>query len=231
MLEVRQLSKRYGDKLALDDVSVKVEPGKIVGLLGVNGAGKSTLMKIITGLEHQDSGFVYVDEQKQMGDKPPHLGYMIEDPSFYPHLSGYDNLRCLSYFYNDLPAGRIDEVLKTVGLWEAKKKEYHSYSLGMKKRLYFALAILSDPKILILDEPFNGIDPVSVAFFEKILKGYKEAGKMILISSHEIRELQSFIDEAVILDKGKIVYDETVKTGDDLFSIFLSHVSQGGEAQ
>jgi ABC-2 type transport system ATP-binding protein len=101
----------------------------------------------------------------------------------------------------------------------------------MKKRLYFALAILSDPKILILDEPFNGIDPVSVAFFEKILKGYKEAGKMILISSHEIRELQSFIDEAVILDKGKIVYDETVKAGDDLFSIFLSHVSQGGEAQ
>lgn len=222
MLKINEISKSYGSKIVVDKASFQVPDGKICALLGLNGAGKSTIMKIICNLAFADSGSVELDGK---------IGFMIESPSFYGDLTGKNNLRALSLLYDNIPNERIDEVLKICGLYSHKDILVKKYSLGMKQRLYFAYAILNKPRLLVLDEPFNGIDPVSVNLFKQIILDCAKTGTSVLISGHMISEIQSISDCAVIIDNGKIIYEDYEVKDKNLTEIFLSLVSWSGVAQ
>lgn len=226
MLEIKGLSKSFGKKHVLDDLSFSLQPGKIYGLVGVNGAGKSTLMKIMVGLAFPDSGEVLLDGKPLLESSCP-IGFTIEEPCFYPNLSGRDNLLLIAELCGGKAKERVDRALSEVGLSQRGKDAYKTYSLGMKQRLYFALSLLNDPWVLILDEPFSGVDPLTTVAFEKILKGYAEKGAYILVSSHDIRELQYLADGAFIMKGGKIAYQTENAKNEDLFKEFLR--SEGGE--
>lgn len=231
MLKINEISKIYGSKTVVDKASFQVPDGKICALLGLNGAGKSTIMKIICNLAFADSGSIEFDGKKYIDNREGKIGFMIESPSFYGDLTGKNNLRALSLLYDNIPNERIDEVLKICGLYSHKDILVKKYSLGMKQRLYFAYAILNKPKLLVLDEPFNGIDPVSVNLFKQLILDCVKTGASVLISGHMISEIQSISDCAVIIDNGKIIYEDYEVKDKNLTEIFLSLVSWSGAAQ
>lgn len=234
ILNIEKLFKNYGKKEALHDVSLIVERGSICGLLGLNGAGKSTLMKIVCNLSNLTSGTV-----KIMGKNISDIEYcnnitgcMIESPAFYPNLTGKQNLQAFSYLYKDnFSYNYLNELLTSVGLGNQRDIPIRKYSLGMKQRLHFALALLNRPKLLILDEPFNGIDPIAVKNMRELILKESEKGTAILISSHCIPEMQNICNQVYILDKGKVVYNDKCRKETTLEKIFLSFVSEGGQAQ
>ena len=163
-----------------------------------------------------------------MGEKADgDCGFMIEEPSFYPHLSGFDNLVIIASLFPKSRKPDINWALSQVGLLKRGKDRYSTYSLGMRQRLHFALAIMSKPSSLVLDEPFNGVDPITVMVFEKLIRQMAESGAAVLVSSHEIRELQSFVDSAYMIDRGRIVYSTSDPKGDDLFARFVEFASPG----
>jgi ABC-type multidrug transport system ATPase subunit len=229
MITIRNLCKSYSH-VVLNNISFSIQDGTICGLFGVNGAGKSTLMKIITSLEEADSGEVFWNGEKIQPGKPI-IGSMIESPCFLPGLSGRENLCLLARLAGDCPEKDVLTALTAVGLEKQKDVAYRRYSLGMKQRLYFAFAIMRKPKLLILDEPFNGIDPIALDLFEKIIQGFAQSGAVVLISSHEIRELQALVNQAIFLDQGKIIYENQDAQKIDIFQEFLSRVHSSGEAQ
>lgn len=231
MLKINELSKKYGEKQILNKVSFSIPDGKICALLGLNGAGKSTLMKIICNLAFADSGFVEFDGKRIVDNKDGNIGFMIETPCFYRELTGKQNLVALSFLYDDISAAQIDEALSLVGLISQKDIAVKKYSLGMKQRLYFAYAILNKPKLIVLDEPFNGIDPVSVHLFQELISELAQKGCTILVSGHTIPYIQSISDCAVLLDHGKVIYKDEDIRSKDLTKIFLSLVVATGEAQ
>ena len=232
MLEIININKKYGKKRVLNDVSFKVESGTVCGLLGLNGAGKSTLMKIISSLAFKDTGDILYDGVSYKKDtNKVSLGYMIESPSFYNALSGKTNLKILSELYNNITQERVDEVLNYVGLNDVKDVLVSKYSLGMKQRLYFAYSMLNNPQILILDEPFNGVDPVTSRLFKDIIKKIAKKGCTIIVSSHVISDIQEICDKVVIIDKGSIVYDSEIQNNQNIEKLFLSKVSMDGLAQ
>lgn len=232
MLEIKNISKKFGKKTVLKDVSFTVKDGSVCGLLGLNGAGKSTLMKIICKIVFADSGDAIVSGKSiREADSNKNLGFMIESPAFYKELSGRKNLKLLSTFYPDLLEEDISAALKKAGIVDSADIAVKNYSLGMKQRLYFAFALLNKPKVLILDEPFNGIDPVIIRLFENNIKALAAEGCTILISGHIISELQNICDSVVIIDKGTVRYSGDYSKGDDLTELFLSYVSENGDAQ
>lgn len=225
MLELNHICKTYrGKPSVLSDVTFSVEEGKICGLLGVNGAGKSTLMKIMTGIEQADSGSFSCDGKPFAFGTYPRIGAMIESPAFYPNMTGLQNLKLLADLSGDCSEEQILQALKRVGMERQMNLLVRKYSMGMKQRLYLASALMRDIDVLILDEPFNGIDPVALFALENIIKEFAAQGKTVLISSHEIREIQSLVDTAVILNHGKIVYQCEDVSKTDLFSTFISVV-------
>lgn len=232
MLEIRGIRKSYGKNQVLKGVDLTVEKGRICGLLGLNGEGKSTLMKIICGLAFADTGEVFVCGRKtQRGDAPQNVGAMIEEPAFYGSLTGRQNLEYFASLCSDVPADRVEKVLKVVGIGAKADSPYKTYSLGMKRRLYFAFALLKSPDVLILDEPFNGVDPVSVRLFEDVIKAMAEAGCAVLVSGHIIAELKNVCDCAAILDGGVVkAYFDSLE-GIDLNEEFLSLVSHSGDVR
>ena len=188
-------------------------------------------MKIMVGLDHLDSGSISYDGIDLKNKEKLNIGFMIEEPVFYQHLSGYENLSLIAGLYPSFNKENISWALKAVGLEKRAKDKYKTYSLGMKQRLYFALSILNKPDILILDEPFNGVDPVTVIVFERLLKEFSANGSTILISSHEIRELQSFCDEIFIISSGTIGFETKTPKDIDLFSKFEEISSSTGEVE
>lgn len=234
MLEIKNISKSYGKKKVLDDVSFNIDGGRICGLLGLNGAGKSTLLKIICSLVFADAGEVFVLGRKLDNDdkaNAPSIGFMIENPAFYSSLTARQNLNALSKLYPDIKKERIEHVLRLTGIFNQADVQVKKFSLGMKQRLYFAYALLNMPKLLILDEPFNGIDPVSIKLFKDIIRALAEAGCTVVISGHVISELQSICDSAVIIDNGKILCTIDDISGISLEEKFLSLVSGSGDTQ
>jgi ABC-type multidrug transport system ATPase subunit len=229
MLEIKDISKQYSQKV-LNGVSFCVKKGSVCGLFGPNGAGKSTLMKIITGLELPSSGEILWEGEK-VSLRRPLIGSMIESPCFLPGLSGFENLRLLARLSGSCTEEDVLSAISRVGLFSKKALPYKKYSLGMRQRLYFAFAIMRKPSLLVLDEPFSGIDPIALNLFEKLIRGFSSQGVAILISSHEIRELQTLVDKAIFLDKGKIVYETEEAQKADLFKEFLARVDLSGEAQ
>lgn len=194
---VEHVSKAFGKEKVLKDVNLKIPPGMIYGVVGNNGSGKTVLMKCICGFMRPDKGIIYVNG-KQVGkdcDFPDSLGIIIETPGFLPTLSGYHNLKILASLKGRIGKNEIRETLNRVGLSPTMKKPVSKYSLGMRQRLGIAQAIMEDPSVLILDEPFNGLDKAGVAHMRELLKGLKAQGKAIMLASHNAQDIEQLCDD------------------------------------
>lgn len=198
----------------LRNIQLKVPNGSIYGLLGKNGAGKTTTIRLILGLLRNQQGSIYIhgqDLNKHRISILKNVGSLVESPSFYGHLSAKDNLRILQKLYQCSPS-RIEEVLKIVGLSDVGNKKVNHYSLGMKQRLSIGFALLHEPKLLILDEPTNGLDPNGIVEMRNLLKQInQEYDTTILISSHLLSEIERIITDLAVIDNGKIIYQGTLK--------------------
>ena len=182
IIQTHNLSKEYKNFKALKNVSINVEEGKVYGLLGPNGAGKSTLLKLITQVIRPSSGEIIYKDHKINQIDLAEIGSIIESPAIYPNLTAFENLRVLTTLLN-INEGRIDEVLATVNLTNTGSKLAREFSLGMKQRLGIAMALINDPKLLILDEPTNGLDPMGIAELRELIKSFTNDGITVLILS------------------------------------------------
>ncbi len=214
-LSTRGLRKSYGSRLALDGLDLSVPSGVVYGFLGPNGAGKTTTMRLLTGLLHPDAGDIELLGQPfGRGDRRRlfEVGALIESPSFYPYLSGRANLRALAASGAPVPKGRVEELLELVGLGERARDKLSGYSLGMKQRLGIACALLSDPKLLLLDEPANGLDPAGIVAMRETLRRLAASGKTVFVSSHLLAEVQVLADVVGIIARGRIVREGQLET-------------------
>ena len=209
VLEVKNLTKKFGKRVILDQVSVTLEEGEVVGLVGPNGAGKSTFIKSILGLYNIDEGDVKIcgfDVYKQHRDALSKVGCIVENPDMYQNISGRKNLKICALM-NDLPKNTdIDSVVHLVRMESRIDDKVKTYSLGMKQRLGLASALLNHPKLLILDEPINGLDPQGIMELRQIVRDLSKKDKMtVLISSHILAEIGQMSDRIIMIDQGKIV--------------------------
>lgn len=209
VLEVKNLTKKFGKRVILDQVSVTLEEGEVVGLVGPNGAGKSTFIKSILGLYNIDEGDVKIcgfDVYKQHRDALSKVGCIVENPDMYQNISGRKNLKICALM-NDLPKNTdIDSVVRLVRMESRIDDKVKTYSLGMKQRLGLASALLNHPKLLILDEPINGLDPQGIMELRQIVRDLSKKDKMtVLISSHILAEIGQMCDRIIMIDQGKIV--------------------------
>ncbi len=214
-LATEGLAKKYGANVALDGLDLRVPTGVVYGFLGPNGAGKTTTMRILTGLIRPDSGRVeLLGRPFGRGDRKRlfEVGALIESPSFYPFLSGRENLRALAATGARVPSGRIDEILGLVNLGDRAKDRVSGYSLGMKQRLGIAAALLNDPRLLLLDEPANGLDPAGIVGMRDSLRALAAAGKTVFVSSHILSEVQQLADVVGIIAHGRLVREGSVET-------------------
>lgn len=215
IIETKQLTKNYGEQVAVNSVNLHVKKGRIYGLLGRNGAGKTTLMKMILGLTSITCGEVDVFGQNIKGREKrvyPRIGAMIETPGFYPNLTATENLEIFAKLRGTSAPNAVENALKVVGLPYKDKKLFGKYSLGMKQRLGIANAIMHDPELLILDEPTNGLDPIGIAEMRDFIKNLSvEHGKTILISSHILSEISLLADDIGIIDKGILLEESSMK--------------------
>jgi ABC-2 type transport system ATP-binding protein len=213
-LATRGLCKTYGPRRALDGLDLSVPEGVVYGFLGPNGAGKTTTMRVLTGLIHADGGSVEVlGKPFKRGDRRRlfDVGALVESPTFYPYLSARANLRELAAAGAPVPAKRIDELLTLVGLAGRAGDKVQGYSLGMKQRLGIAGALLNDPKLLLLDEPANGLDPAGIVAMRDTLRALASQGKTVLVSSHLLAEVQVMADVVGIIANGKLVREGPLK--------------------
>lgn len=206
LLKVESLTLSYGEHMILNNIDFSFEEGKIIGLLGPNGAGKSSIIKVLAGLVFPESGVLYFHDSKKkhFSELRDSCGYLIDSPAFYPYLSAKQNLKLI----HRINGGRknIDKILIDVGLGAAGKKKVKHYSTGMKQRLAIAQAMMRDVELLILDEPFNGLDPNGFQDLISLLKGFKAKGKTVVVSSHLLNELEEFADVFILLRKGEIAF-------------------------
>ena len=206
-IEVSNVSKKYKDRMLVDDVSFTVEKGKILGIVGLNGSGKTVLLKCICGLMDYSGGTITVNG-KVIGkdcEYPANMGVIIETPGFLPYHSGYKNLEYLASLRKKISKQDIKDVLIKVGLAGEEKKLVAKYSLGMRQRLGIAQAIMENPELLILDEPMNGLDKDGIAEVRKLLLEMKAEGKTMIITSHNEEDIKVLCDKVVEMDKGKMV--------------------------
>jgi len=213
-LATQGLAKRYGSRIALDGLDLRVPEGVVYGFLGPNGAGKTTTMRILTGLIRPDAGQVeLLGRPFGRGDRRRlfEVGALIESPAFYPFLSGRENLRALAATGAPVPSARIDELLSLVNLRDRAGDRVSGYSLGMKQRLGIAAALLSDPRLLLLDEPANGLDPAGIVGMRDTLRALAAAGKTVFVSSHILSEVQQLVDVVGIVARGRLVREGPVE--------------------
>jgi len=201
------LTKRYGKKYAVNDLSFDIKQGEIVGFLGPNGAGKTTTLRMLAGLIKPTKGHGEILGQKVPGNSLLSVGTMIEEPSFYKYMTGRDNLRHAAMLHGGVNDKYIDEMLEFVSMENAARKRVGAYSQGMRQRLGLARSLLWKPKVLLLDEPTNGLDPVGIAEIRENLISIAKQGVTILISSHILAELEKFVERIVVVEKGSLVYD------------------------
>lgn len=195
-IKVEHIYKSFGKDSVLTDVSLSIQPGQIFGVVGNNGSGKTVLMKCICGFLKPDRGIVRINGQ-QVGkdcDFPDSLGLIIETPGFIPDLSGFQNLKILAALKGKIGKKEIKESIRRVGLDPIMRKPVSKYSLGMRQRLGIAQAIMEDPDVLILDEPFNGLDKAGVAQMRELVKELKIQGKSILLASHNAQDIEELCD-------------------------------------
>ena len=215
ILKCDGLYKRFGKKQILNNVSLQINQGDILGFIGPNGAGKTTTIKLILGLQKIDSGKVEIngfDIEKNFEKAISKVGTIVENPDLYMYLTGYQNLKLIKNMYKDVDEKRIDEVVKLVGLGQRINDKVSKYSLGMRQRLGIAQALLHKPNLLILDEPTNGLDPEGIKELRDLIKILAKKEKMgILISSHNLAELESFCNKVTIIKNGRVVETNNIK--------------------
>ena len=206
MIEVSHLSKQFGAVRAVEDLSFTVQPGTVTGFLGPNGAGKTTTLRMLLGLVRPSSGTATISgvAYADLPDPVRTVGASLESSSFHPGRSARDQLRVLC-LAGELPERRADEVLAQVGLDHAAKRRIQGFSLGMRQRLALAAALLGDPKVLLLDEPANGLDPEGIAWLRGFLRHLASTGRTVLVSSHVLVEVEQTVDDVVILARGRLV--------------------------
>ena len=216
ILRCENLKKNFGQREILKGVSLKLMEGDILGFIGPNGAGKTTTIKLMLGLQSITSGKVFIngyDIETDFTKAIENVGTIVESPDLYMYMSGYDNLKLVANLYKNVDKQRIDEIVKLVGLENRIKDKVSKYSLGMRQRLGIAQAILHKPKLLILDEPTNGLDPEGIKEVKTLLKKLAKEEKMaILISSHNLAELDTFCNKICIIKNGEIVETNDIDT-------------------
>jgi ABC-2 type transport system ATP-binding protein len=200
------LSKRYGRNIAVEAICFDAAPGEIVGFLGPNGAGKTTTLRMLAGLVRPSRGSCSILGRPVPGPTLRQVGTMIEEPSFYPYLTGRDNLRHAALLHGGVGPARVDEVLEFVGLERAAEKRVAAYSQGMRQRLGLARALLWSPSVLLLDEPTNGLDPVGITEVRERLLAVAAGGATILISSHILAELEKLVDRVLVIEQGTLLH-------------------------
>ena len=208
MIEVRGLTKRYGAKTAVDDLTFGIEPGKVTGFLGPNGAGKTTTMRCILGLDYADEGTVTVDGKVYPDLAYPmrEVGALLDAKAVHGGRSAYNHLLCLAQT-NNLPSRRVNEVLELVGLSEVARKRSKGFSLGMSQRLGIAATMLGDPKVLMFDEPVNGLDPEGILWIRNLMKALASEGRTVFVSSHLMSEMEYTADHLIVIGRGRLIAD------------------------
>lgn len=215
VLKTYNITKKYGEQLAVDNVNMTIKKGDIYGFIGQNGAGKTTLIRLITGLIHKSGGEIELlgaNEENELNKARTMVGSLIETPSFYTNMTARENLE-VSRLVRNIPGKKcIDEVLELVGLKDVEKKKVKNFSLGMRQRLGIANALMGNPKLIILDEPINGLDPMGIVEIRELLKKInKEKDMTILISSHILSELSELATTYGIISNGKLIEEITAK--------------------
>jgi ABC-2 type transport system ATP-binding protein len=218
MIEVRELTKRYGVAVAVDDLSFTVEPGSVTGFLGPNGAGKSTTMRVLLGLDAPTSGAALVNGRRYAQLRHPmrEVGALLEATAVHGGRTALNHLRWMAAS-NRIPAARVVSTLEQVGLAGVARKRIRGFSLGMKQRLGIAAALLGDPAVLLFDEPVNGLDPDGVRWIRELLRGLAAEGRTVLVSSHLMSEMALTADRLVVIGRGRLIADTSVRELADRF--------------
>ncbi|MFJ6725334.1 MULTISPECIES: ATP-binding cassette domain-containing protein [unclassified Streptomyces] len=212
MIEAQQLTKRYGEKTAVDGLDFVVRPGSVTGFLGPNGAGKSTTMRMIVGLDAPSGGSVTVGGRAYAGHRAPlqEVGALLEARSIHPGRSAFQHLNALALTHG-IPRRRVDEVIDLAGLGSVAKKRAGAFSLGMGQRLGIAAALLGDPRTVMLDEPVNGLDPEGVLWIRTLLTDLASEGRTVFVSSHLMSEMALVADHLIVVGRGRLLADTTVR--------------------
>ena len=230
LLETRDLTRRFGRGAqaqdAVRDVSVHLRRGAVYGLLGPNGADKSTLLKMVCGMLRPTSGQILFDGMPWRREDLYRIGSLIEEAPLYPNLTARENLRVRTTLLG-LPESRIDEVLAAVDLADTGKKRAGRFSMGMRQRLGLALALVARPRLLVLDEPTNGLDPIGIEELRDQIRGFAAAGTTVLVSSHILSEVQQMADTIGIIYRGRLAYEDALRPGQDLEELFMSVCREG----
>ncbi|MGW0611314.1 ABC transporter ATP-binding protein [Streptomyces sp. NPDC002788] len=211
MIELEGLTKRYGEKVAVNNLSFTVRPGIVTGFLGPNGAGKSTTMRMILGLDHPTAGDVRIDGKhyQQLKDPLTYIGALLEAKAWHGGRTAYNHLLCLAQS-NGVPRARVREVLDTVGLSAVAKKKTKGFSMGMGQRLGIAAALLGDPRILMFDEPVNGLDPEGIHWIRTLMKSLAAQGRTVFVSSHLMSEMALTAEHLVVIGQGRLLADTSM---------------------
>ncbi|RDG31554.1 ABC transporter ATP-binding protein [Streptomyces corynorhini] len=212
MIELAGVTKRYGEKVVVDDLTFAVRAGCVTGFLGPNGAGKSTTMRMMLGLDRPSAGTVLIDDKPYASLPEPlrHVGALLDARAMHGGRSAYDNLRCLA-LSNNIPLSRVNEALEEVGLTAVAKKRPNGFSLGMAQRLGIAAALLGDPRIVMLDEPVNGLDPEGIHWIRTLMKDLAAQGRTVFVSSHLMSEMALTADHLVVIGRGKLLADTSMQ--------------------
>jgi ABC-2 type transport system ATP-binding protein len=210
-IEFKKLSKQYKDVLAVSNFSAQVVSGRVTGFLGPNGAGKSTALRCLLGLVTPTSGQALINAggYSDLSEPIKHVGALLDSRGFHPGLTAMQNMKVMASA-SGIDFARIPELLKLVDLEHATNKRTKGFSLGMKQRLSLAIAMLGDPEILVLDEPANGLDPIGIVWLREFVKKLAAEGRTILISSHQLAEMQNTVDDVVIINKGVLVAEGSI---------------------
>lgn len=223
ILKTTNLCKSFNGQEVVTNISLNIEENSIYGLLGPNGAGKSTILKMITGILKPTSGNIEFDGHAWNRNDLKHIGALIEMPPLYENLTAYENLKVRTNILG-LSDKRIDEVLQIVSLTGTGKKRTGQFSLGMKQRLGIAIALLNNPKLLILDEPTNGLDPVGIEELRELIRSFPEKGITVILSSHILSEVQQTADHIGIIAGGILGYEGKLDRNDNLEQLFMDIV-------
>ena len=229
ILQTTELCKSFKQQPAVNKVSLNIEKGEIYGLLGPNGAGKSTTLKMITGVLKPTSGEIYFNGKPWSRESLSEIGALIENPPIYENLSARENLKVRSLLLG-VDDKRIDEVLQIVSLTNTGKKKAGQFSLGMKQRLGIAMALLGKPKLLILDEPTNGLDPIGIEELRELIRSFPAQGITVILSSHILSEVQLLADYVGIISDGILGYEGIMEQGKNLEEFFMNVVKENSKA-
>lgn len=225
ILQTGELCKDFGRQHAVKQVSLNIQTNSVYGLLGPNGAGKSTTLKMITGMLRKTSGEILFEGHPWSRHDLADIGALIESPPLYENLTARENLRVRTLLLR-LPDSRIDEVLEAVDLKDTGKKRAGQFSMGMKQRLGIAIALLNSPKLLILDEPTNGLDPIGIQALRELIRSFPEQGITVILSSHILSEVELIADHIGIISDGRLGYEGKIEPGEDLEALFMDVVKQ-----